>query len=145
MLAQNFKTPANLKITDAEFNALVKVLGMLEREEIPHAPGYGDICDFVSESPTGRPEPQFFNMGFVTGKHDCGTAGCILGWAQHVAGDSLSFGERRGAIARLFQMGDDACNQYFPIAIQDILPSHAAIALRNFLTDGEPRWAEAFA
>ena len=33
MLAQNFKTPADLEITDIVFEALVKVLGMLERQE----------------------------------------------------------------------------------------------------------------
>jgi hypothetical protein len=37
MLAQNFKTPAALGISDAEFEALVKALGMLEREEIKEA------------------------------------------------------------------------------------------------------------
>lgn len=34
MLAQNFKTAADLDLADAEFEALVKVLGMLERGEI---------------------------------------------------------------------------------------------------------------
>lgn len=31
MLAQNFKTPADLDLSDKEFASLVKVLGMLER------------------------------------------------------------------------------------------------------------------
>lgn len=35
MLAQNFKTPADLKIDDDDFEALVKVLGMFERAEVP--------------------------------------------------------------------------------------------------------------
>lgn len=143
MLAQNFKTPADLGITDAEFDALFKVLGMLEREEIPYAPGYGDICRDVPDSPTNRPDPKFFNMGFVTGEHECGTAGCILGWAQHIAGRTLDFGDRKGAIARLFQMGADACNESLPVSHENILPSQAALALRNYLTHGEPRWAEA--
>lgn len=34
MLAQNFKTPADLDLPNPEFEALVKVLGMLERGEI---------------------------------------------------------------------------------------------------------------
>lgn len=38
MLAQNFKTPADLGITDVEFDALYKVLGILERSEVPHVP-----------------------------------------------------------------------------------------------------------
>lgn len=145
MLAQNFKTPGNLGITDAEFDALLKVLGMLEREEIQHAPGYGNVCDYLSTSPTGRPVPVYFNMGFVTGEHDCGTAGCILGWAQHVAQGLLFQGWRHPAIDRLFQMGRGCDDQAaFPVTMENILPSHAAIALRNYLTHGEPRWEDAF-
>jgi hypothetical protein len=34
MLAQNFKTAAELDLSDAEIKALVKVLGILERGEL---------------------------------------------------------------------------------------------------------------
>jgi hypothetical protein len=34
MLANSFMTPSALGISDVEFDALVKVLGMLERSEI---------------------------------------------------------------------------------------------------------------
>lgn len=145
MLAQNFKTPVDLGITDAEFDALHRVLGMLEREEVQHAPGYGGICKSLPSSPTNRPAPVYFNMGFITGEHDCGTAGCILGWAQHIANRCLFERIRTPAIQRLFMMGSEGYVPGLPVAQENIRPAHAAIALRNYLTHGEPRWAEALA
>jgi hypothetical protein len=35
MLANNFMTPSALGLSDVEFESLVKVLGMLERGDIP--------------------------------------------------------------------------------------------------------------
>ena len=62
MLANNFMTPSALGISDAELDALVKVLGMLERGEIP--------------------EDQF-TMRRV--QHPCRTPACLCGWANHVS------------------------------------------------------------
>jgi hypothetical protein len=134
MLAQNFKTPADLQITDAEFDALVKVLGMLEREEIAYAPSsYHD--------PNLDSVPQFFNMLTVDGIADCGTTGCICGWARHVGGDRLLFLDRPFFLDDLFCMASSGA--YRGRAAEDILPHEAAIALRNYLTHGKPRWNEA--
>ncbi len=63
MLAQNFKTAKELGLADAEVEALITVLGMLER---------GDIA---------RAE---FHMGHF--RHECRTPACICGWAHHISG-----------------------------------------------------------
>ena len=70
MLANNFMTPSALGISDVEFEALVKVLGMLERTEIPD---------------------EQFTMRRV--QHPCRTPACLCGWANHV-----SAGRAAGAV-----------------------------------------------
>lgn len=111
MLAQNFKTPTDLDISDAEFDALRKVLGMLERGEIAE---------------------RQFDMRHI--HHDCGSPARICGWALHVSNNYRLFGS------------------VWPQRLADLLrtrtgvnTSQAAIALRNYLTHGEPRWNEALA
>ena len=135
MLAQNFKTPADLKIADAEFEALVKVLGMLERGEIKSVPAE-QLCRGI-----GREDaiPEFFDMQYVHTKYDCGTAACVMGWMMHV--DERVCGGGKGvlkwspALRPLFILDGLECRD----------ADQAAIAVRNYLTHGEPRWAEALA
>lgn len=136
MLAQNFKTPAALGIADHEFDALVKVLGMLEREEIKHA----SECEPVVGS--------LFNMCSFGRDTDCGTIGCIAGWARVVSNgkafpwatdaNNLSPDEPTKMLEALFY---PSCGAYWG----DITPSQAATALRSYLTTGDPCWPEAFA
>lgn len=137
MLANNFKTPKALGISEIEFEALVQVLGMLER---------GEISD------------DQFTMRRV--QHPCRTPACICGWANHVSGgrafplqpkprlsmiptsETLSprWNDFPKPVQNLFAFGGRATDPVYAAT-----PSQAAIALRNFLTDGEPRWAEALA
>lgn len=122
MLAQNFKTPAALDITDSEFDTLVKVLGLLEREEIPEA--------MFTMKELGRPE--------------CGTPGCILGWANSISPGCLQYSVLDHKTVPLFfpgQYGAFIDGEY--VSAYGATRSQAAIALRNFLTHGEPRWDEA--
>lgn len=132
MLARNFKTPADLGISNAEFEALAKVLGMLERGDIPE---------------------REFNMARIRGKTSCGTVACICGWASIVSD------------GRAFPMREMPGERWYPISSFSALPKSlrdlfgvdnmkvcfegtrqsAAIALRSYLTTGEPRWAEALA
>lgn len=120
MLAQSFLSPEELQLTTTEHEALVKVLGMLEREEIP---------------------ALLFDMENV-GEPECGTSGCILGWARSLSPRPIN--------GRLFDTwcahpvhnvfapdGGDMGNPYYATR------SQAATALRNFLTTGHPRWDEA--
>ena len=137
MLANSFMAPTALGISDVEFDALVKVLGMLERGEIPD---------------------DQFTMRRV--QHPCQTPACLCGWANHVsAGRAFPLDEhsRRTLFMRttthrprwnefprrvldLFGYGGRATDPVYAAT-----PSQAAIALRSFLTHGEARWAEALA
>lgn len=141
MLAQNFKTPTALGISDIEFEALVKVLGMLERGDIRYS-----TKGNYSEGPKSK--LAGFNMWSFYADHACGTIGCICGWAEDVGGlppYSLVLKHTRtgkcAGLDSLFQ-GEQVVFDY---GSARITPAQAAIALRNFLTHGEPRWAEALA
>jgi hypothetical protein len=137
MLANNFRTPSALGISDVEFESLVKVLGMLERGEIPD---------------------EQFTMRRV--QHPCRTPACLCGWANHVSAgrafplqpqsrprmfafaNTEVYGPRwrelPKPILQLFGFGGRPTDPIYAATT-----SQAAIALRNFLTHGEPRWAEA--
>jgi hypothetical protein len=137
MLANNFMPPSALGISNVEFESLVKVLGMLERGEIP-----------ASE----------FTMRRV--QHPCRTPACLCGWANHVSGgkafplhpqsrwslfgNPTTYGprwkEQPQRVRELFGYGGRTTDPVYAAS-----PSQAAIALRNFLTHGEARWAEALA
>lgn len=128
MLAQNFKTATDLGIEEVELEALVKVLGMLERGEIKR---------------------EQFDMYQI--KHKCGTPSCILGWANFVSnGDAFPLAHRPLMVGLgpdwnrlskeakvIFSFADCAPNA------DKAKPDQAAIALRNYLTSGEANWAEA--
>ena|ERR1700722_15896531 len=129
MLAQNFKTPKDLKITDAEFEALAKIMRMLERGELRHV-------NF--EAITG--ESHGFNMSDYEAA--CGTVCCIAGWCDRLFKtsfvDASITSEISSAMDDLFHMEGFDLNQ-----MNKVTSSQAAIAIRNYLTHGEPRWAEA--
>lgn len=126
MLAQNFKTPMALDIQDWEFEALLKVLGMLERGELRHVePG----CSISSYQFSGQ-----FNMALWVADNDCGTVACIGGTASLIAGRKIRSRETPGL-----------CGLFYPCLKTDwakITTEQAAIAVRNYLTHGEARWAE---
>jgi hypothetical protein len=137
MLANNFKTPSALGLREVEFEALVKVLGMLER---------GEILD------------DQFTMRRV--QHPCRTPACLCGWANYVSDGQAfplqprapllpfaspsTYGPRWNVMPRplleLFGYGGRPTDPVYAAT-----PSQAAYALRSFLTRGEPRWAEAMA
>jgi hypothetical protein len=130
VLAQNFKTAKELGLADVELDALVTVLRMLEREDIKR---------------------EEFHMGYV--QHECKTPACICGWAYYIS-RGRAFPElsaQHGSFILYRRLSD------FPAIVDlfrstsargsggEITPAQAAIALRNFLTHGEPRWTEAMA
>lgn len=135
MLAQNFKTPAELGISDAEYSALQAVLRMFEREEVVHSSGVDDY------------QGACFNMGSTWSRSDCGTLGCIGGYVATVLGVSPDkYIYQYQNFGRLTQL-------YFPrnkngCLIDELIsvtPAQAALAIRSLLTTGEPRWHEALA
>jgi hypothetical protein len=134
MLAQNFKTAADLGISEVELDALIKVLGMLERGELKHTESYGDLA---YEAPLGA--IVGFNMSSYYGEGTCGTVCCIAGWAEVVGRlprNSMAETANQG-LSALFLPGIGKC-------LEDIRPDKAAIALRSYLTTGDANWAEAF-
>jgi hypothetical protein len=126
VLAQNFKSAKELGLATIEVEALVTVLRMLER---------GDIV---------RGE---FHMGRF--RHQCRTPACICGWAHHVS-TGRAFPELSSPYGPLIlyrRLGKSTSELFRLTAAResggDITPAQAAVALRNFLTHGEARWAEA--
>ena len=129
MLAQNYKTASELGIRDIDQQALIKVLGMLERGEFIHWQ-------------TRWARKYIFNMN-APEVHSCGSMGCIVGWAHY-----LSEGAFTGA-SKYPNWPVGLKELYYPDEsikeIQDITVPEAAQALRNYLTTGESRWNEVLA
>lgn len=116
MLAQNFMTAEALGLTEEQHSALVKTLAFFERGEVPEGG---------------------FDMFHWKKKHsDCGTACCLGGWAEILAGlpRYSMHNEDAPGLQRLFFPDSNA------IVCTD--PAKGAAALRNYLTTGEPRWEE---
>lgn len=127
MLAQNLMTAEALGIAAEEQQALVTVLGMLERGEIDDA--HFDMLNFVQ-------------------REDCGTVGCLCGWAYEVSG-GRAFPEVASAwyaAERLRHRLPDAAKHLFALDRPLVTTAaKGAIALRSYLTTGEARWMEALA
>ncbi len=138
MLAQHFKTAEELGISSDEFDALLKVLGMLERGELTHViPKRAGILPNYDKGFTGH-----FNMIREAINDDCGTVACILGTARVLFGMHLFPGweGKGGALPKNLH------SLFFPISVSAfklITTDQAAIALRNYLTSGDPLWKEA--
>lgn len=144
MLAQNFKTATDLGIKDVELDALIKVLGMLERGEIPKA-----AFDM------GRFRPYYSSEESVVA--ECGTVGCICGWANFISNgaafpelNELRIGDplmRRisPAARHAFAMDDHTQTELTGRIWSEGTPASAAVALRSFLSTGDANWAEALA
>jgi hypothetical protein len=130
MLAQNLKTAADLGISETEFDALAKVLGMLERGEVKHVPA-------------GTRGDDGFNMTYYG---HCGTTQCIAGWADAIA-DTRLCGKHAYELPEQLDvlLWGPGYSINTDITNNDVSVDQAAIALRNYLTHGEPRWAEALA
>lgn len=126
MLAQNFKSATDLRIEDRELDALIKVLGMLERGELKDA-----------KSPNEQGE-NLFHMG--EWGNGCGTAACIGGYvAMLLRQDQAEYvAHRHSASLHDLFWGKGS--------FRDGAKTHqAAAALRSYLTTGEANWAEALA
>lgn len=134
MLAQNFKTPAELQISDVEFDALFKTLGMMEREELVH------IYHPGTNSYTFGKFTGHFNMADWNDVKECGTVCCIGGTADLIGGVDLNLtAHKNRALHNLFYSSS------ILVRYSQITVAQAATALRNYLTHGEPCWAEALA
>jgi hypothetical protein len=137
MLAQNFKSKEELKIEGKELSALISVLHMLEREELKH----GDIKSFLKK------KGDVFNMAAFKYVADCGTIGCIAGWADVIGGTDLVTKCCRHDLPNNLQKLFVPCltAKLGPNYLREISAPQAAVALRSYLTTGHPNWDEALA
>ena len=131
MLAQNFKSAADLGITEPQLSALQKTLVLLETQKVIHVPDF-QVLGYQSKEYTGH-----FNMRSWRTKGDCGTVRCIGGTACAVSGNDSLFDnwERRDDLHALFAPERDIYGPW-----NDITPAQAATALRSYLTTGDARW-----
>ena len=133
MLAQNFMKPADLDLTDEQFEALCKTLVLLETEKLRHVSAVP--ADGIDRDRTfsGR-----FNMSNWSGHHPCGTVACIGGTAEMVGNVSFS------PIHKWQKINPRLVSLFFPpmktSMWSSITPQQAAIALRSYLTTGDPHW-----
>ena len=138
MLAQNFKSAADLEITGAQKDALIKTLVLLETDRIQHV----DVTKRRFDSTKPIEFDGMFSMAcWGSIAHECGTVACIGGTAEIVG--KVSFGNPTTHDASL------APGLYELFYARKIIHSYdwnkintaqAARALRSYLTTGDARW-----
>lgn len=130
MLAQNFKSAADLGITEPQKEALMKTLVLLETGKLVHVePEDRFTNDFrETEKFTGH-----FNMARWRAADSCGTVACIAGTAEIIGGVQFPVYGGPSNLNRLFAPASD------PVMAK-ITTEQAATALRSYLTTGDPRW-----
>lgn len=136
MLMQTFLSATELGIPEVEKDALIKVLGMLERGEI---------------------DEKHFDMTKFIEKYECGTVGCLCGWAHEVS-NGEAFPELKDSsgpptvlmalrssladrlphsLKRIFWIGRPVLTMP-----HDTGPDRAAQVLRTYLATGKDTWFE---
>ena len=138
MLAQNFLTPAKLDIPEDLHEALVGVLGDLERGELAHVVvplNEVHLWEATHNAPTG------FSMAWWSRKTfpGCGTPACIGGWCEHRLGRKFQFSHNHALYCLLYPNNEHPPEPY---DYEAITLEQAARALRSYLTRGAPCWAE---
>ena len=130
MLAQNFKSAADLGITEPQREALMKTLVLLETGKLIHVP-------VPSYRGRGEKFSHMFNMAAWRRGTECGTIACIGGTAELVGNTDFGVWQVlfNKALRRLFFR-----RLFFPDNLSDITPTQAATALRSYLTTGNARW-----
>ena len=140
MLAQNFLTPAKLDIPEDLHEALVGVLGELERGDIEHLPVPESEEASWGYSRQNSP-PTGFNMQWWGNKEfPCGTPACIGGWCEYRLGYKFGYVYNHPLHCLLYPNNEHPPEPY---DYEAITPEQAARALRSYLTRGAPNWAEA--
>jgi hypothetical protein len=136
MLAQSFKSAAELSITEPQRDALRKTLALLETGKLVHVRSYR-TRDYNNKF-TGH-----FNMRAWDHAADCGTIHCIGGTAEAITGDDRLFEgwaeNPRSCLHDLFAP-DQRLRPW-----STITPPQAARGLRSYLTTGDAKWHEAIA
>jgi hypothetical protein len=132
MLAQSFKSAAELRISNEHIEALQKVLVMLETGKMIHIDTYMYMNLAGKEKPRGF--SGLFNMDSWTADRPCGTVACIGGTAELISGlDFMRVTDSNRALYDLFY--PQCISSYNKITI-----GQAAQALWNYLTHGTAWW-----
>ncbi len=132
MLAQNFLTAKELGLKVEAHKALIKVLHALEGGAFQHTSIYSTI-------------PNGFNMGPVWRENECGTVGCIAGWALLYMGQKWD-GRVEFCGNAFMAKPAIATDQLLRLTSPghkpraDITVDEAANALRTYLVTGRPDW-----
>lgn len=141
MLAQNFKSAADLRLTEEQRDALIKVLALLETDKLRLTKKsqillYGMRSDDEIAEFSGS-----FNMDCWCGFTSCGTVACIGGTAELIAGRTIfnngSMDDSNLMLNSLFYP------QNLGKRYRDITVEEASAALRSYLTTGDPNWKAA--
>lgn len=117
-----YMTAEALGIDPNEHQALVAVLGKLERGELRYAPMMEETTDEFGDA-----------CGFNMAEWHCGTVHCIGGWVEKILGHSRNE----------YQYPINLYKLYYPetMLYYGITSGQAAQALRNYLTYGAADWA----
>ena len=159
MLAQNFLTAEELQLRPCEYEALIKVLGILERGEITFVPNViGKVRREHIQVGESNPSARnfVFNMAVWHCHLPCGTVHCIGGLAEEIGGFHFSNYNLAG-LDELFHpfnsfmrmtafnsfVYDDNGERIDPPDWEALTVSQAAMALRSYLNSGHPHWGEA--
>ena len=136
MLAQNFLSAEVLRVCDDTYQALIQVLGMLERQELKYTVVDPSAAAMVVKHYGRGVEPGLFNMAVwaATEEHGCGTVLCIGGAVEALMRKPIPDFHLHGALQALFMA------HYARVQLRDITVAQAAAALRNFLTTGDSKW-----
>lgn len=135
MLAQSFLSAEDLQITEPERDALIKTLHRFET----NPPEKKIAVEFNSGADVR--DLKYFSFQFVAAEIDCGTVGCIKGWAQNIANNDRLFWSPSLSRALIELFGLNPSPEYLFDYLK-VTTEHAAFALRNFLTRGAAHWEE---
>lgn len=127
MLASNFKTADELGLVPEAVPALIKVLGLLER---------GELAWVTWERPCKI--KNGFNMAPHWVSDQCGSMGCILGWARQLepAICAKLYSSLCPTQDQIYQMGRLTTPPY----ASHRTVAEAAHALRTYLVTGTADW-----
>lgn len=133
MLAQSFKTAVELDLKESQFEALKKVLVLLETNKLQHYSVKSSNSSISNKY--SLPEGEYFNMCVWTMTHTCGTIACIGGTAEALGAEPFNQWIMNSQLRHLFMPP-------FPCSWARITTEQAARALRSFLTTGQADWSD---
>lgn len=129
MLAQNFKTADELRLSEKQRDALIKTLALMDSGRLKHVPQ-----NKLRNGHLGDPKfDGLFNMAFSYLNLDCGTVCCIRGIASLIGDVEFPTHKLTRQLRQLFYI-------WSPSKTSDPSIAQAAMALRSYLTTGKPRW-----